>query len=492
LKKIEVILTECIKEIKSGQATIKQCLERYPAVRRELEPLLKMALDIQEPPPFQLDPAYKQSARARLLGQIRTTKQANSRSWSDVFSFGLPRQMVWARAAAAVVTGLIVISALGSSAAYASQSSLPGELLYPIKTETENIRLWMAGSSSDKAELNLEFSQKRLGELAKLSAGHSAKTGLAVTGYRKDITAAQANLQGITDNGSLERVLEKFSQKLADQILYCENLVDAGPEDSQSVQQAAAAAVDGQIDILTRLAQLDNLMAAQLNLDMMQARLQRARTKAGEQQYQLMQEAILAYQQFDKLGLQILQNAQSTQNNAAEIDNLNSMGLNNCLETLETIAQEIPSGFQEIIKTTQDLTIQFQKQASYGGQPQGETGGGSQQGPNTPKGNDSGNSGGPGPSPTSPTPGGTGNTGNNPPDVTPTPTPTTGGSGPGDPNTGGNGMNQPDTTPAPTPDSGGNTGSGNGTGPGSGTGPGGGSNPASDNTTGSAGGGNPK
>ena len=74
-KNIETILTNCIEEIKSGKATLAQCLDHYPSRRQELEPLLKMALIIKEPPTFNLDSSYKQSAKARLLQQIRTAKQ---------------------------------------------------------------------------------------------------------------------------------------------------------------------------------------------------------------------------------------------------------------------------------------------------------------------------------------------------------------------------------------------------------------------------------
>ena len=36
LEKIEIILTDCIREIRNGRATLAECLERYPSMRREL------------------------------------------------------------------------------------------------------------------------------------------------------------------------------------------------------------------------------------------------------------------------------------------------------------------------------------------------------------------------------------------------------------------------------------------------------------------------
>ena len=69
MENIETILTNCIKEIKMGKATLAECLNRYPSKKQELEPLLKVALNIQEPPAFKLDCSYKQAAKVQLLQQ---------------------------------------------------------------------------------------------------------------------------------------------------------------------------------------------------------------------------------------------------------------------------------------------------------------------------------------------------------------------------------------------------------------------------------------
>ncbi len=55
MKKIEIIVTYCIQEIKAGRATLAECLDRYPEKRQEIEPLLRMALNIREPEPFGLN-----------------------------------------------------------------------------------------------------------------------------------------------------------------------------------------------------------------------------------------------------------------------------------------------------------------------------------------------------------------------------------------------------------------------------------------------------
>ena len=463
MEKIEVILTDCIEEIKSGRATLAQCLQRYPSRRQDLEPLLKMALNIQEPPPFQLDPAYKQSARSQLLRQIRTAPPARARSFSDVFSFGLPQSLVWVRVVAAVVIGIIVISLLGGSTAYAAQSSLPGELLYPVKMGTEEVRLWVAGDTAVKAELNLEFARIRLVEMNKLAARHSNKTELALKGYTDNLQAAEINTRSITDTAALVAALARLSQKLEQQISFCDNLLDANSEANDSIQAAGALAVDQQINTLTRLANQDNLQAAQLNFNMMQNRSQQAQANANEHQYQTMQKVMLQYQQFNALGQQILQNAQTTQTRAGEIDDLTAQVLPGCLEILNSIFKQVPQEYKNLLENSQTMTLQFQKQARYGYQNRER----SNQPPDViPSANDSGTAPKPGPSAVS-----------QPDTSIPASTPAT--------NTGsGNGAGSSPSAPPSTsgtggtPQSGGGTGSGSAGSTDSGSGSGSGSSPS--------------
>ena len=48
MKKFEDILFECIEDIKAGRSSIEDCLDRYPSVREQLEPLLRINLEIRK------------------------------------------------------------------------------------------------------------------------------------------------------------------------------------------------------------------------------------------------------------------------------------------------------------------------------------------------------------------------------------------------------------------------------------------------------------
>jgi hypothetical protein len=70
LEKFEDILVQCIEDIKAGRSSIEDCLDRYPSVREQLEPLLRIALEIREPPDIKPSPSFKVKARVWLMDQI--------------------------------------------------------------------------------------------------------------------------------------------------------------------------------------------------------------------------------------------------------------------------------------------------------------------------------------------------------------------------------------------------------------------------------------
>jgi hypothetical protein len=374
LDKIETILTDCFKEIKSGKASLADCLNRYPTRRRELEPLLKIALNIQGPPSFKLDSNDKQAAKTQLFRQIKRTRQKKYRSIADIFSFGLFPRIAWARVAMSCLVVLTLLSTLGGGTAYAAQSSLPGDLLYPVKTGVEDVRLLVAPDSPAKAELNLEFALTRLVEMSELATGKGGKAELAVEGYRRNLNAAGRQIMRISDAAALPGLLESALENLQDQVVLCDNIMEANPVYSAIVSEASTLAVSEQAALLEMLAQRNILRAAQINLDAMQNRLRRARVTANGDQYQIMQTVLLQYQQLNQLGEEILQIAQATNDHISEIENLSSTALTGYLAILDSILQQAPPEYRNNIDACRQMTLQFQTQAQYRYQRQGSSG----------------------------------------------------------------------------------------------------------------------
>ena len=76
MKRIEDILAQCIEDIKAGKASLADCLDRYPSTRQQLEPLLRIALSIQEPPDVKPSDAFKMRTRGYLMEHIHAGKAA--------------------------------------------------------------------------------------------------------------------------------------------------------------------------------------------------------------------------------------------------------------------------------------------------------------------------------------------------------------------------------------------------------------------------------
>lgn len=79
---------------------------------------------------------------------------------------------------------LTAVSAFGllaiAGTAYASTAANPGDILYPIKRAQENVRLTLAPSQENKADLQATFAQERIREFKNISKVKSSRAALKV------------------------------------------------------------------------------------------------------------------------------------------------------------------------------------------------------------------------------------------------------------------------------------------------------------------------
>jgi len=78
-----------------------------------------------------------------------------------------------------IVIGAIIVALLagGGGTAYASQSSLPGDALYPVKLMTEDVQTTVAWNPEKKVEMEIKFANRRLEEVKKLQERFKNKNG---------------------------------------------------------------------------------------------------------------------------------------------------------------------------------------------------------------------------------------------------------------------------------------------------------------------------
>ena len=123
-----------------------------------------------------------------------------------------------------MIIPIILIMALmggGAGATYASQSSLPGEILYPVKIVSEKMQTVLTINDIKQAELHLKFSSKRLEEIEKLADQQKADEQIiksAVANYQNELTESGNALISSENENNQEKAAE-IAKKIADSTL---------------------------------------------------------------------------------------------------------------------------------------------------------------------------------------------------------------------------------------------------------------------------------
>ena len=339
MKKIEDILALCIKDIKSGSSNLSDCLDRYAYIRRELEPLLRIALSIQEPPPVQLSNAFRVRARVQLMEQIHALK---SESKSRRYFFGSGIRQTWyaglLKTVAIIAAIAIAVSALGAGTAYASQDSLPGNTLYPVKMGTEQFRRLLTTDDAARVELELTFASIRLQEIEVLANKGTDRITMAANRYEQAIAMAIERAEQTGERDVSVNVLEMVALAISNHLSILDRIEDGVPENSKKViKHAKEIAITEQIRALRSLALNNPVRAAEINIDTMQSRLNRAKAKADEGQLVAVEDALQQFKELRRFGDELSQIAKGLGYGATAIDDLHRRATPAQMEVLDAI-----------------------------------------------------------------------------------------------------------------------------------------------------------
>lgn len=239
--KKEDILANCIDEILTGRSTLEDCLDRYPQLADELRPLLGIASGIR---PDEAVPTARSVERikARVL-RAMASSQVHRREGRIARAFGwfrLPVAMARMSlpALAGVVLAFLVVA--GGSVAYASQGSLPGDVLYPVKKSVESVQIVLTFTPEAKAGLHARLAQRRVDEvIAQTDLGEdvSAATLAAIAAQ---IDAAVKEIDRVLPEDTRD-LLGQLSALMLDKQLTLSQVLE---ESSEEGQEALAQALD--------------------------------------------------------------------------------------------------------------------------------------------------------------------------------------------------------------------------------------------------------
>ncbi len=154
-KKLEKIFNKCISLIDKGYS-VEYCLEKYSDCRKELEEYFATVKELGKLKGVKPDSKYISNSLNRIYASSTETKEIK------VPKTGRIRVGTAILKPALIFLAVFVfISFSFAGTVYASQGSIPGEILYPVKRSAEDIRLLLYPESM-KGSLHYKFLNNRV------------------------------------------------------------------------------------------------------------------------------------------------------------------------------------------------------------------------------------------------------------------------------------------------------------------------------------------
>ena len=157
------VLDERLSQVLTEDKGVEESVPQHPDDLSQLEPLLRLAIEIKALPRPEPRPGALRATQARVR-EAAVNKQVG---WGGLLSRWLAGQRV-SLAFAQALAAVIAIAVIGFGTVAASADSLPHSPLYPVKRTTERVQLFITFSPSGKAQLHLSFAERRLNETMQL------------------------------------------------------------------------------------------------------------------------------------------------------------------------------------------------------------------------------------------------------------------------------------------------------------------------------------
>lgn len=127
--------------------------------------------------------------------------------------------------AVALILALLILFGGASGTVLAAQNSLPGQTLYPLKTWSEDARLWMVASDPARVEQLLTFSDRRVSEIASLLADGQPLPEILLTRLRSQWDQALYLAAGMPE-AQASQTLEVIRMRLQSQLERVNGMLD--------------------------------------------------------------------------------------------------------------------------------------------------------------------------------------------------------------------------------------------------------------------------
>ncbi|MDH5186182.1 MAG: DUF5667 domain-containing protein [candidate division WOR-3 bacterium] len=212
---IDEVLDFLLTEIEKGKR-IEDCLKEFPEYALELEPLLRLATELNDLPKPETRPEAIGEALRKVRAFVAERRQAKKR-------FPLVRFFSLQPAIVRVAAVVLLIVLIGWSSLALSTRSMPGDFFYPIKLVSEKVQYIFTINREGKAELRLIFADKRTEELVKMFNRNGKFNKELLNAMLNEAQSALSQSELMTGNDSkmlLEKVanLNQYQKKVLEGI----------------------------------------------------------------------------------------------------------------------------------------------------------------------------------------------------------------------------------------------------------------------------------
>ncbi len=224
------ILDLCVTDIRAGRTTLDACQARYPQYAEQLSAMLSVAAQLPTLPAASLSAEKRQAIQAQLLKQVAARQSVPVSARRAV-----PVKPIWRRWLPVMAALVLILSLAGWGVTSASATSLPGEVLYPIKRLSEQVAVALT-PAVDLPNLHTVIAQRRLTEYADLSARGELQPALLVEAVAElDTVLSQVEISGTPPQAAVEQVSRQVEEQLQ---AVSERVANLSIEQRQSVQLA--------------------------------------------------------------------------------------------------------------------------------------------------------------------------------------------------------------------------------------------------------------
>ena len=161
----------------------------------------------------------------------------------------VPRSRSWVpRLASILAVLLIALFSIGGTV-YAAQGSLPDDLLYPVKTLTEDIQIGLESDPQDRLDLHASFASRRLEEIqAQIDAGEEV-SDKALARLEKHTEKMLREAAQLGEQG-LENALQQIQQNLMKQNQMMEKLQKETPGHTEKGLNNAQEKIQSRLELV--------------------------------------------------------------------------------------------------------------------------------------------------------------------------------------------------------------------------------------------------